>query len=576
MVVRHFLIGLSVAIFCGTGAWAQQFTISTVAGTGTSGFAGDNGPAKSAQLALPGRVVVDSSGKIYIADSDNHRIRVISSGTISTVAGNGTAGYSGDGAAATSAMLKDPGGMALDSSGNLYIADSENNVVRKVTGGTISTFAGNHTLGYTGDGAAAISAELDGPVALAVDSTGNVFIADSFNSVIREVTTDGNIATVVGGAASTLQLSHPVDLLLDGKGALYIADTDQRRIVKFVLATKTATLIAGNGTLGYSGDGGPAVGAGLGDPMGIALDAAGSLYIADTFNSRVRRVTPDGIITTIAGDGINAYFGDGGVATKAAMYFPHDVTSDNAGNIYVADTFNNVVRLLQPAAPAIFSKGVVSAATYKAETSPGALASVFGSGFASQNIGSTFPLGTTLAGVSVKVNDKLAPVLYITPGQVNFQIPWETSIGTATVTVIVNGKTSAAVSVPVSIAAPGLFVSSAGRAAVQNAGSSTNSPSNPAKVGSTVTAYLTGSGPVSPSVADGAPSPTPAAQVTSSVSATIGSASADVSFAGLAPGFVGLLQMNIVVPSGLANGTYPLAVTIAGEKSNAGSISIAQ
>jgi uncharacterized protein (TIGR03437 family) len=318
------------------------------------------------------------------------------------------------------------------------------------------------------------------------------------------------------------------------------------------------------------------VAAGLGDPMGIALDAAGSLYIADTFNSKVRKVTPDGVITTIAGDGINAYFGDGGVATKAALYFPHDVASDSAGNIYVADTFNNVVRLLQPSAPAIFTKGVVSAATFKTQTSPGALASVFGTGFASQEIGSTFPLGTSLGGVSVKVNDKLAPVLYVTPGQVNFQIPWKTAIGTASVVVIVNGKTSAAVSVPVSIAAPGLFVSSSGRAAVQNADFSANSPSNPAKVGSTVTGYLTGSGPVSPSVADGAPSPTPAAQVTSSVSATLGSASATVSFAGLAPGFVGLLQMNIVVPSGLADGSYPLAVTIAGEKSNAGTVNVKQ
>ena len=201
MAVRHSLIRLSFPILFWTGAWAQQFTISTVAGTGTSGFAGDSGPAKSAQLNLPGSVIVDSSGKIYIADGGNHRIRMISGGTISTIAGNGTAGFSGDGAAATAAELNDPTGIALDSSGNLYIADAENNVIRKVSGGNISTIAGNNTAGYSGDGGTAITGQLNGPVALAVDSSGNVFIADSFNNAIREVTTDGNIHTIVGGAS---------------------------------------------------------------------------------------------------------------------------------------------------------------------------------------------------------------------------------------------------------------------------------------------------------------------------------------------------------------------------------------
>ena len=306
------------------------------------------------------------------------------------------------------------------------------------------------------------------------------------------------------------------------------------------------------------------------------MDSAGNVYIADTLNSRIRKVTPDGIINTIAGDGIDAYFGDGGPATKAGIYFPHDVTVDAAGNIYIADTFNNVIRLLQPEAPAIFNKGVVNAANFKAQISPGALASVFGTSFASQSLGSSFPLTAMLGGVSVNVNGKAAPVLYVTLGQVNFQVPWETAVGTASVTVTVNGKTSAAVSVPVLTAAPGLFVSSSGRAVVQNADSSPNSASHPAKVGSTVTAYLTGSGPVSPAVADGAASPKNPAIVTSSRSATIGSESAEVSFAGLAPGFVGLLQMNIVVPSGLATGDYPLTVSIAGETSNAGTISVTQ
>jgi uncharacterized protein (TIGR03437 family) len=557
------------------GAWAQQFTISTVAGTGTQGFAGDGGPAKSAQLAMPTRVVVASNGNIYIADGLNHRIRMISNGTISTVAGNGTAGYTGDGASATSAELNNPTGIALDSSGNLYIADAANQVVRKVSSGTISTVAGNHSsgAGYTGDSGAATSARLNNPVAVAVDSFGNVFIADANNNVIREVAS-ANISTVVGSAATTLQLNHPDGLAIDSAGVLYIADTANRRIVKFFQGS--ATVFAGNGTADFSGDNGPAVQAGLGDPVGVGVDAAGNVYIADTFNSRVRKVSPNGTITTIAGDGIEAYFGDGGLATNAGVYFPHDVASDAAGNIYIADTGNNAIRLLQPQPPAIFANGVVNAARYTPKISPGALASIFGPSFASGNLGASLPLKTTLGGVSVSVNGRAAPILYVTPTQVNFQVPWETAVGSASVTVTVNGRTSSAVSVSVLTAAPGLFVSASGRAVVQNAGSSLNSASNPAKVGSTITAYLTGSGPVSPAVADGAPAPANAPVLTSPVSVTIGGEAATVSFAGLAPGFVGLVQLNIVVPSGLATGDYPLAVTIAGETSNSGTISVTQ
>jgi uncharacterized protein (TIGR03437 family) len=515
-----------------------------VAGTGTQGFAGDGGAAKSAQLAMPVRVVVGSNGNIYIADGLNHRIRMISNGSISTVAGNGTAGYAGDGSSATSAELNDPTGIALDSSGNLYIADAANQVVRKL------------------------------PVAVAVDASGNIFIADAGNNVVRKVS-GANISTVVGAAATTLQLSHPDGLAIDSTGALYIADTANRRIVKFVQGVPT--VFAGNGTADFSGDGGPALQAGLGDPVGVGVDSAGNVYIADTFNSRIRRVSPTGTITTIAGDGVEAYFGDGGLATNAGVYFPHDVTADASGNIYIADTGNNTIRLLKPEPPSIFPNGVVNAARYAPKISAGALASIFGPSFASGNLGASLPLTTTLGGVSVSVNGKAAPILYVTPFQVNFQVPWETAVGSASITVTVNGRTSSAVNVAVLTAAPGLFVSASGRAVVQNAGGSTlNSATNPAKVGSTITAYLTGSGPVSPPVADGAPAPASPALLTSPVSATIGGQAATVSFAGLAPGFVGLVQLNIVVPSALATGDYPLLVTIAGETSNPGTISVTQ
>ena len=575
MVVRHFFIRFSLAILFCTGAWAQVFKISTAAGTGTTGFTGDGGAPTSAELGSPVRVLVDSSGKIYIADGVNQRIRMISSGTITTIAGDGTAGYAGDAAAATKAELNDPTGMALDSSGNLYIADASNNVIRMVsTSGIISTFAGNNTVGYTGDGGLAVDANLSNPTAVVVDKSGNVFIADAGNNVIREVAST-NISTVVGGAATLLQLSQPDGLALDSTGALYIADTGNRRIIKVV--NGGPSVFAGNGTLGNSGDGGPAVDAALGDPMGVAVDAAGNVYIADTFNSLIRKVTPDGIISTVAGDGIQAYYGDGNIATQAALYFPHDVTVDSSGDVYIADTFNYVVRLLQPQGPAIFASGVVNAARYRPQISPGELASVFGTSFADQNAGGALPAGTTLSGISVTVNGKAAPILYVTPDQVNFQVPWETTGSTASVIVTVNGRGSPAVSVPLLTAAPGLFTSSSGQAAVQNSDSSSNSPTNPAKAGSNITAYFTGCGPVSPAVADGAVSPkNPPAAATSVATATIGSSSAQVTFTGLTPGFVGLSQMDIVVPSGLATGSYPLILTVAGETSNPGTVSVTQ
>ena len=547
----------------------QQYVISTFAGNNTGGYSGDSGPATSAQLNLPGGIAVDSSGNLYIADGGNHRVRKISGGTITTVAGNGTAGYTGDNGAATSAELNDPVDVAVDSSGNLYIADAGNNVIRKVSNGTITTFAGNNTLGagYTGDGGAAPNAQLNAPVGVAVDSAGNVYIADSNNNAIREVS-GGNISTVTGGT-----LHHPCSVAVGPSNTLYVADTDGRRVV--FLSSGNATVFAGNGDFGFSGDSGLAVNAELYDPFGVAVDSAGYVYIADTFNSRIRKVSADGVITTIAGSGRLGYSGDGGSATSASLYFPRDVAVDLAGNVYVSDEINNVIRLLQPVAPVISGNAVVNAANFTPQISPGALATVFASNITGVTASASAPLPPSLAGVSVSVNGVNAPILYATSTQVNFQVPWGTNVGSATLTISSNGVVGNTVTVPVATAAPGLFTYGSGRAVVQNFDFSLNTSSNPAKVGSTVMAYLTGSGPVNPPVNNGALSPSnPLANITSSYSAKMGSASANVSFAGLAPGFVGLVQMNIVVPAGLAKGDYPLTVTIDGQTSNSGTVSV--
>jgi len=578
--MRHFFLPLAVGVVSSC-AWAQQYTISTFAGNNTAGFSGDGGAPTSAELSSPDGLAFDSSGNLYIADSANQRVRKISGGTINTVAGNGTAGYSGDVAkgvtgTATDAEMLGPSGVTLDSSGNIYIADTGNHVIRMVTSaGIISTIAGNNTGGYAGDGGAAISAELEFPSSTAVDSSGNIYIADSGNHAIREIIS-GTINTILSSGNGS-SLYDPESILLDGQGNMYICDGDGLRVLKFNLSTQAVTVVAGNGNDGFSGDFGPATDAALADPRAIALDANGNLYIADTNNERIRKVYPDGSIATIAGFGLPGYSGDGGPATSALLSAPHGIAVDGSGNVYVADTENNVIRLLTPVTPSITSGGVVNAASFAPQVSPGSLATIFGKNFigTQESAGASLPLPASLGGVSVTVNGKTAPVLYVNTSQVNFQIPWETSPGTAAIVVSSGGIKSAAVNVTVVAAAPGLFAQGS-HAIVQNFPSfSLNSSGNPAKVGSTIIAYFTGGGAVSPPVADGAAAgDNPVSKVNSNVTATIGGQSATVSSASLAPGFVGLWQANIVVPTVAQAGDYPLILSAGGQASVAASVSV--
>ena len=259
----------------------------------------------------------------------------------------------------------------MASSGTYYLSDTPNAEVRVVSGGNINIFAGTPgTLGFFGDGGAANVANVNLPSALLVDSAGNVYIADTANTRIRKVTTDGNINTIAGngnmglagdgGPALAAALSRPQGLALDAAGNLYIADTDNNRIRKITTDGKIAT-IAGSGTAGgYAGDGGPAISALLDDPRGVSVDGAGNVYIADTFNQRIRVVLPNGTIYTIAGLGLQGYGGDGGAAIVAELNFPTGVAVSGA-NVYVTDSGNHAIRLLTPApsAPTIVSGGVV-------------------------------------------------------------------------------------------------------------------------------------------------------------------------------------------------------------------------
>jgi len=326
-------------------------TISTVAGNGTEGYSGDGGPATSAQLNHPYGVTVDAGGNLYIADTDNNRIRKVTPpGTMSTVAGDGTWGYSGDGGPATSAQLASPYGVTVDTGGNLYVVDADNNRIRKVTpSGTISTVAGDGTVGFGGDSGPAISAQLNHPYGVAVDFGGDLYIADTFNYRIRKVTPLGTISTVAGngGLANSAQLDSPYGVAVDAGGNLYIADTRNHRIRK-VTPSGMINTVAGNGTKGYGGDGDPATSAQLDGPCGVAVDAGGNLYIADTDNSRIRKVTPSGTISTVAGNGTEGYSGDDGPATSAELASPYGIAVDTDGNLYVTDTWNNRIRKVTP------------------------------------------------------------------------------------------------------------------------------------------------------------------------------------------------------------------------------------
>lgn len=330
---------------------APNKIITTIAGTGVAGFSGDGGPATAAMIHFPLGLSLDKAGNLYFADRGNQRIREVdSSGIVHTLAGNGTAGFTGDGGLATSASLNEPRLALSDNAGNLYITDQMNHRVRKVTGGIISTFAGNGKAGCAGDHGPATAAALGFPSRMLIFQ-GSLFISNAGCARIRAINLGSNtINTMVGttfgfdgNGHSVLAslLDGPAGILIDNTGThALIVDNGNNQLRTANIATSVLTGSAG----GYTGDGLTGTKASLNGPENIAFDALGNMYVAETNNHRVRKVTPAGIISTFAGTGISGYSGDGGPATSATLYFPFGVGVDKTGNVYITDNFNAVIR----------------------------------------------------------------------------------------------------------------------------------------------------------------------------------------------------------------------------------------
>ena len=336
-------------------------TISTVAGDNSRrGFSGDGGPAADAQLGGAFGLAVDSSGNLFIADVGNRRVRKVGTdGVITTVAGSGEPGVGGDGGLATEAQLGFVSGLAVDDSGNLYIADFENHRVRRVDAeGIIVTVAGDGRGGYNGDGIPATESHLLHPRGIAVDRTGNLYIADASNHRVRRVDSTGMIETVAGigdwgfegegGPALEANLRQPQSLAIDALDNLYIGDGLNHRVRK-VDSTGAIRTVAGSGDWGFDGDGGPALSARLSIPSALAVDGYGNLYITNQEDHRVRMVNASGVITTVAGVHEAGFGGDGGLATQAKFNTPVSLATDLQGNLYIADRGNHRVRMVNPA-----------------------------------------------------------------------------------------------------------------------------------------------------------------------------------------------------------------------------------
>jgi uncharacterized protein (TIGR03437 family) len=553
---------------------AQEYNISTVAGIGhVQGYFGDTGPATNAQLDFPLRLAVDPKGNFYIADYLTFVVRGVSSGTITTIAGNGSFGFVGDGGPGVQAALTYVHGLAADSNGNVFIADTNNARIRivNIAKAVVNTFAGvsdinNNVLhGYSGDGGPATKAALSQPAGVAVDSSGNVYIADYGNYTVRKVDTKGNITTLAGtgapgfsgdgGPANKATLAQPYAVAVDAAGDVFVSDLGNTNIREITPDGNIHTVVSN-----VSAD-------------SLAVDAAGSIYFSDPVNNTIKKILSNGTQFAIAGiPGSPGFSGDGGIATSAQLNQPHGVAVDGSGNVYVADSGNQVIRLLSPVATSI---SVVNAASGNAVSiAPGEIVTIFGSGLGPATPvlaqpGSNGRFGTQLAGTTVSFNGTNGPLIYSSSTQVSAIVPYSLPIGAAAnVSVTYQGQTfTTASAIPIAATIPGIFTldsTGVGHAAAVNQDNSINGPTSPARPGSIIALYVTGEGPTTPAGVDGKPATAPLPKPVQTVFVTIAGQSVPVTYAGGAPGLVaGLMQVNAQIPANILNPfTGPVAIPV--------------
>ncbi|MDR3702790.1 MAG: hypothetical protein P4L56_24300 [Candidatus Sulfopaludibacter sp.] len=543
--------------------------IQTVAGDGYLHAVGDGNSATAALLLRPSGVALDPAGNLYIADTGTQRVRSVApSGAISTFAGTGIAGYGYDPVSATAAELNSPMGVSAGPAGVLLIADTENHLVRRASGGTVSTFAGTGAAGAGAEGMLPQVTQLREPRAVCADTAGTVYIVDTSNHRVLAVGASALIMTVAGngapgdtgdgGPARLAQLNQPGACAVDSSGNLFLADTFNHRIRK-VTPSGIISTVAGTGKADSAADEVAASLSPLNSPQGVAVDGHGNLFISDTANHRVREVTADGVIHTIAGLGSSGFAGDGAAGSAAQINTPLGLLVDGAGNVYFADSLNNRIRRLvpvsspppDPVADPLTTLAVVNTASLaQGPVAPGESITIYGAGIGPEagvagTSSSTGLFGTLLGGAEVRFDGVPAPLFYAQAGQINAQVPYTVAGASSThVELFYQNQSTGSVDVPVAAAAPGLFP------AVVNQDGNTNSRAAPAPRGTVVTLYATGDGLTNGANIAGLPSAPPYATPAAPVTLSIGGVTAQLLYAGSAPGLVGLLQLNAVVPGG--------------------------
>jgi uncharacterized protein (TIGR03437 family) len=560
--------------------------------------------AGNSSWGLVYNVAVDSAGNLYVADSTKHMVYKIDPlGSTTTIAGTGTAGNTGDGALATAARLNGPIGVAVAPDGTIYIADNANDRIRRVApNGIITTYAGT-VGGFLGDGGQATAARMNGPVSLALDPAGNLYFTDVLNYRIRRITPAGIITTVAGtgrlslsgdNGPATAADAAPCWLALGPDGSIFFTDDGDARFfgykrVRRVAPNGVITTVAGTGVAAYAGDGGPAAASQFRSVSGVAVDAGGNVFIAEALTARIRRVAPNGIITTYAGTGTAGSAGDGGPALSAQLNWPTGMTTDAAGNLYFADRNNFKIRRISlPPGPAIRTENpVFTSFGGRAGFSSNTYLEIYGANFATTSrlwAGADFNgvnAPTSLDGISVTINNKPAFIYYVSPTQININTPDDTVTGPVAIQVRTPNGASNTIMANRTRLSPSLQTvpqfNIAGKQHVValtpdfstfigNPGMLQGVNFRAARPGDTIAIYALGCGPTSPPTQAGVVA-AQAAALTSPFTLRIGGRIANVSFAGIVGGTIGLYQFNVEVPS-VAPGEQPIELEVDGVANN--------